>query len=77
MMDAELDIDEAFTDPGVAGVLERWFDARQYFPDGAPPYSGGVLDSWPAVDVDGFALCYGEEQVIDGFLRYRKEAPSG
>ena len=69
----QVDIEEALADPIVRGVLERWFDARQYFPDGAPPYSGGVLDSWPAIDVDSFAICYGEEQAIDAFLKFREE----
>lgn len=72
-MMAELDIDDAFADPVVAGVLDRWWEARRFFPETAP-YSGGVLDAWPAVDVDGFAVCATEELAIDGFLRWRKEA---
>jgi hypothetical protein len=73
-MYAEVDIEQALAEPVVAGVLERWWDVRQYFPEGGAPYSGGVLDAWPGVDVDGFALCYGEERAIDEYLRW-KEGP--
>lgn len=37
-----------------------------------PPYSGGVLDGWPAVDVDGFAICRDEEFRIDEFVRWKE-----
>lgn len=69
-MRGRVDIDEAIRHPIVAGVLDRWLDARTH-PDSAP-YSGGVLDNWPAIDVDGFALAREEEQRIDAFRRWKE-----
>lgn len=64
-----MDIDEALADRQVAAVLERWWSARMHE---APAYSGGVLDTWPAVMVDGLAVCRAEEQAIDDFARWEE-----
>lgn len=68
-----VDLDEVYAHSVVMGILNRWRDVRPYFPDGAAPYGGGVLDSWPAVDVNGFAILFTEEQVIEEVLRFFKE----
>lgn len=65
-----LDIDEAFADPAVATVLDAWASARMYE---APAYSGGVLDAWPALMVDGLAVCRSEESVISDFVRWKEQ----
>jgi hypothetical protein len=54
-------------DGPTAAVLERWWSARMFE---APAYSGGVLDAWPAVMVDGLAICRSEEQAIDAWQRH-------
>ncbi len=71
-----MDIEEALSDPRVTTVLELWTEARRY-PD-SPPFGGGVLTDWPAIVVDGFAVCREEEWAIDEFVRWReqKEADS-
>jgi hypothetical protein len=66
-----VDIDEALAHWQVAAVLERWGSARMHE---APAYSGGVLDAWPAVMVDGLAVCRSEEQAIDDFKRWKERA---
>lgn len=68
-------IGEWSDDPVIAGVIERWNDVRAYFPEGGLPYAGGVYDSWPAVDADGFSICFGEEQAINDFVRYQRSNP--
>lgn len=35
----------------------------------AAPFSGGMLDAWPAWLVDAFAICETEVKVIEAFLR--------
>lgn len=70
-MMATVDIDEALSDPRAAAVLELWTEARRY-PD-SQPFGGGVLTDWPALAVDGFAVCRAEEYAIDDFLRWRAE----
>lgn len=62
-----VDIREALADPRVDAVLELWSDARRY-PD-SQPFGGGVLTDWPAIAVDGFAVCRVEEHAIDDYLR--------
>lgn len=64
-----MDIDEALDDAQTSAVLERWWSARMHE---APAYSGGVLDAWPALMVDGLAVCRSEEQAIDDFKRWEE-----
>jgi hypothetical protein len=52
-------------------VLELWADARR-FPE-SQPFGGGVLSDWPAIAVEGFAVCREEERAIDDFLRHLEE----
>lgn len=40
---------------------------------GAPPFAGGVLDSWPAYLVDAFSIADLELGAIESFRR--QEAP--
>ncbi len=44
-----------------------WF-LTQDFP-GSAPFSGGLLDAWPAYMVDGLRICRAEMQRIDAFLK--------
>ena len=71
---SKVDIEEALSEPRVRTVLGVWGEARRY-PD-AQPFSGGVLTDWPAIAVDGFAVCREEEHAIHDFLRW-KERPRG
>ena len=60
-----MDINEALE----AGrdILDRWV-AWMEWPD-SPPFSGGMLDSWPARLADGLALCRREWAAIQAFLK--------
>jgi hypothetical protein len=71
---AVVDIDEVLSDPRVTTVLDVWAEVRRY-PD-SQPFSGGVLTDWPAIAVDGLAVCRQEEHAIDDFIRW-KEAEHG
>lgn len=42
-----------------------WHHSRQH--PTAPAFSGGVLDSWPAVAVDGFAILDHELLMINAY----------
>jgi hypothetical protein len=66
----KVNIDEAFADQRVTTVLAQWGEARRY-PD-APPFAGGVMTDWPAIAVDGFAVCREEEWAIDDFQRWKE-----
>jgi hypothetical protein len=70
-----VNIEEALSDPRVTTVLGLWTEARRY-PD-SPPFGGGVLTDWPALAVDGFAVCREEEWAIDDFVRWQQEATNG
>lgn len=65
--DAKVDIEEALTDPQTSAVLGRWVSARLYE---GPAYSGGILDAWPALMVDGLAACRQEARAIDDWRRH-------
>lgn len=69
-MKAVVDIDEALEDSQTSAVLDVWYSARLHE---APAYSGGVLDAWPALMVDGLAVCRSEEMAIDRFLSWKEE----
>lgn len=71
---ARIDLENVYADSIVRGILQRWQVVRQYFPDAAPAYSGGLLDAWPAIDVDSFIICHAEESAIAEFIRYREAA---
>lgn len=66
-----IDIQEALENWEVKAVLERWFSARLHE---APAYSGGVLDAWPAVMVEGLSICRDEEQRIDSWRRHQENS---
>lgn len=57
---AVVDVDEALAVSGHS--LELWLQARKH-PD-APPFTGGVLDAWPAWAVDALAICRDETSAI-------------
>jgi len=71
---AFVDIEEIFAEPQTSAVLEAWHTAKLWSP--APPFSGGVLDAWPAVMVDGLAICRDEARAIAEYLHW-KEAGDG
>lgn len=53
-----------------------WLQAQQH-PE-SPPFTGGVLDAWPAAAVDAFAILNAENRMIAAFLESRKKkAPHG
>lgn len=68
---AQVDIDEALADTQVCAVLDAWESARMF--EGVPAYSGGLLDTWPALMVDGLAICRQEETAIGDFVRWKEE----
>lgn len=56
----------------VADVLDAFWAAAQW--EGAPPYSGGVLDAWPARMADGLAVARQEWATVQAFRRYEANA---
>lgn len=71
--EARVDIEAALADLQVTAVLDVWSSARMHE---APAYSGGVVDAWPAVMVDGLGICRTEEQAIDLFTRWHEQEAS-
>lgn len=70
-----IDIDEALADPIVDFVMDLWGQARGFLE--APAFSGGVLDSWPALAVECFPMLRNEDSAIDAYLRHQKEKSDG
>lgn len=68
---AKVDIDQALEE---SDELYGLFRRSQAQPT-APAFSGGVLDSWPAVAVDAFAVFKAEESAFRAWLK--SEAPRG
>ena len=66
-----VDLDAALAD--VADDLSLWFHAEDA---GAQPFSGGVLDSWPARYVAIFEACRQEDRAVTAFLQSER-APRG
>ena len=66
-MRATVDIDEALTDAKTLAVLDVWWDVRAHE---APAFSGGVRDAWPALMVEGLAVCKAESMAIGDFTRW-------
>jgi multidrug efflux pump subunit AcrB len=64
-------LDAALAD--VADDLSLWFHAEDA---GAQPFSGGVLDSWPARYVAIFEACRQEDRAVTAFLQSER-APRG
>jgi len=60
----KVDIDEALA--SVADDLGLWMHAED---SGAPPFSGGVLDAWPARYVSIFEICRQEDRLVTAFLQ--------
>lgn len=54
-----------------ADLRRQWYEARR-FPN-APAFSGGVLDNWPAIAVDGFAVLNDEMVLINDHIREEAE----
>mgnify|MGYP001588600224 CR=1 FL=1 len=48
-------------------LTTMFFTARE-FPE-SPPFTGGVLDSWPSVAVDAFRICRQELAAVEAFLK--------
>lgn len=46
--------------------MELWAETQKH-PD-AQPYSGGMLDAWPALAVDALAIARDEVRIIRAFL---------
>jgi hypothetical protein len=63
----------------IGDVLSRWWVMMQW-PD-AQPYSGGVLDAWPARIADGLVICRNEwaavRAAVEDEAQPRKEPPVG
>jgi hypothetical protein len=51
-------------------AMEAWSTAQQHE---APPFSGGVLDAWPAWAVDAFAVLTAEREAVRAYLRAEAE----
>lgn len=52
--------------PAVRDVLQRWWTVLQW--PSAPPFSGGVLDAWPARIADGLVICRQEWAAVQAVL---------
>ncbi len=64
-----VDIEEALLDAGP--IIEAfWHVARN---EGAPAWSGGVLDSWPAVLAEGLPVCREETQAVRDYMSWCKK----
>jgi len=50
----------------VADVLARWWAVLQW--PSAPPFSGGVLDAWPARLAEGLVICRQEWAAVQEVL---------
>lgn len=64
-------VDPAHAIAVTADLRRQWYEARQ-FPN-CPPFTGGVLDSWPAIAVDGFAVLNDEMVLINAHIREEAE----
>jgi hypothetical protein len=62
---ALVDIDEAHAK--VADIVAVWRSTSQWVD--APPFSGGVWDSWPKRIADGLAFMRSEAAVVKAYLR--------
>lgn len=62
---AVVNIDEALA--SVGDILDAW---RRWvaWPE-SPPWSGGVLDSWPARMAEGLAICRAEFEAVLAYQR--------
>jgi hypothetical protein len=60
-----VDIKEALA--ATEGLRERFWKWMQW-PE-APPFSGGVLDAWPARDADALAFMKREWRVVQAYLK--------
>lgn len=67
-----LDVEQARRD--VAGLMGLWRTAKA-LPQ-VSPFTGGLLDGWPAVVVDAFAVLTLEEAAVEATWQ-RKEASHG
>ena len=71
---AVVDIEQARR--AVGDVLARWWVALSW-PE-SPPFSGGVLDSWPNRLTEGLSICKTEWRAIQSAAdAERKEQASG
>ena len=70
---ARVDLDDARE--AVQDVLARWWTVLQW-PD-AQPYSGGVLDAWPARISDGLVICRQEWAAVMEMVKEEGKVPVG
>lgn len=64
-MKRPLDLDAAFEE--VDDVLQAFLTMRKW--QGQAPFSGGVLDAWPARGADGLAFAAAEWRVVQAYVR--------
>lgn len=64
-MTEPLELDAAFRE--VDDVLQAFLATRNH--PGAPAYSGGVLDAWPARGADGLAFAATEWRMVQAYVR--------
>ncbi len=65
-----MNLDAALSSSG--DILTRWWAMLSW--PGVPPYSGGVLDSWPSRVAEGLALCRVEWQAVQAAVSAEYEA---
>ena len=68
-----VDIDEAMA--AVGDIIEAWRRCVAW-PEAAP-FSGGVLDSWPARMADGLAVCRAEFEAVMAYHRHEEARRHG
>lgn len=64
-----VDLDEAGR--AVGDILERWWACLSW--PAVPPYSGGVLDAWPARMAEGLSLCRQEWAAVQAAVTMEAE----
>lgn len=57
---------DVLADSVVRQVFEAWRATRDMK---EPPFSGGVLDSWPNIMAQGFAICRREYEAVLTLLK--------
>ncbi len=70
---AVVDIDEALA--AVGDIINAWRQCLAW-PD-APPFSGGILDAWPARMAEGLAECRGEFEAVMAYRRSMEAQSNG
>ena len=70
---AVVDLEAALA--SVGDIIDAWVATRAW-PD-APPFSGGILDAWPARLTQGLAICREEFDAVMAYHRHQEVKAHG